>query len=201
MKHKLIAGCLGLVFGLIVACWTLILPHRALGVTFGGSGWFISRNTCTDITSPVSGQSVCWDVTNTVLKYWNGSAWTPAVTAWLMANVPVESPLAVTSYMVISGSQVAEGFEYNVQMPAPSAGVIVAIQCELPNAPTSGKSWTFTLRKNASSTALLCAIANSATTCSASGAISIAAGDLLDTYAVAAGSPASTYAACSYALQ
>jgi len=35
----------------------------------------LMRSDCTAISSPVTGQSVCFDSTNSVLKVWNGASW------------------------------------------------------------------------------------------------------------------------------
>ena len=64
--------------------------------------------------------------------------------------------------------------------PAPVAATISSFRASVRQAPGSGDSWTATLRKNNADTSLSCAISGaSATSCSDTGTVTVAAGDRL----------------------
>lgn len=63
--------------------------------------------------------------------------------------------------------------------PVPVAGKVTSFRAYVGQAPGSGDSWTVTLRKNASNTALACTISGSSQSCSDAGPVTVSAGDRL----------------------
>lgn len=113
------------------------------------------------------------------------------VTANAMAN---------GQYIPFAGSAAAsDATEAIMQMPAPSAGVIKAMYCNASVGSPGAATWTFTLRKNGSSTAMTCNFTAADTTChdtNAADAVTFVAGDLLD--ALFASTGGTTGGGCSY---
>lgn len=93
----------------------------------------------------------------------------------------------VATYYALAGGT-GSTTETNAQNVVDSS-TFTKVAVRLPSAPTSGKSRVYTLRKNGADTALTCTIADAATTCSATGSISIANGDLLTVSDVPSGTP------------
>jgi hypothetical protein len=113
--------------------------------------------------------------------------------------VVIAGGTSLTAFTVVSGSFryapigvfADSATESNVQSPVPVGGTLSAFTVNLRGAPSSSgastRTYTFTLRKGASSTSVTCLVtgtsgSNSADTCTAPGAgtVSVAAGDLLD---------------------
>lgn len=80
----------------------------ALGVVLPagsqGPGLFV-RSDCTTITSPVTGQTWCFDSTNNVLKFWSGSAFTTYPTA----TTPISIGTARVTYVSATSIQLGQG--------------------------------------------------------------------------------------------
>jgi|SRR5579871_28695 len=59
-----------------VLLFALALATSAIASGPSGAGWFISTSgTCSENTSPVTGQSLCWDAVDHVWKWYNGTTW------------------------------------------------------------------------------------------------------------------------------
>ena len=81
--------------------------------------------------------------------------------------------------------------ESNVRMPSPVAGALGTLTVKTSDDAGGGNTWTFTIVRNGSDTALTCSISgSSATTCSfSSSTVAIAVGDTLSLKAVPASGP------------
>jgi hypothetical protein len=110
-----------------------------------------------------------------------------------------------TYYYPIMGigefSGAAHATETSAQIVAASSGTLSNLRIKVASAPTSGKSWLFTLRVNAAGTSVDCTIADAATSCySGADTASITAGDLLAIEGVPTGTPAAS-GAIAFVLQ
>ena len=93
-----------------------------------------------------------------------------------------------TQFVAIGGGALASTTEANVQVGAPSAATVSALFVNLSAAPGAGNSIAFTWRDGASSKALTCTIANTATSCSdTTHSFTVAQGDLVDIQLVTTG--------------
>jgi hypothetical protein len=83
--------------------------------------------------------------------------------------------------------------ESTVQGIVPVAGTVSDLVVAVANAPQNGggtQKWTFSVRKNGSSSgAISCEISESATSCSSSTTLTFAAGDLISLSATPSGTP------------
>ena len=93
---------------------------------------------------------------------------------------------------VAAGSFDISGAESAVEIPVPSDGTVSDLQVVVQTAPETGSSWTLTVDKNGTATALTCPIADLATTCTDSSLVAVAVGDKLDLDVTPFGSPALT---------
>jgi hypothetical protein len=93
---------------------------------------------------------------------------------------------------VAYGSFSISGTESNVSIPFPTAGTVSNLQVYVTTAPGIGTSWTLTVNKNGSATALTCSIAGVATSCTDASLVTIVAGDKLDLDVTPFSSPALT---------
>lgn len=62
----------------VLACallWFWTLPHHQIPPAHAQGVGILQRASCDTITSPVTGQTWCFDQTARVLKVWNGSSW------------------------------------------------------------------------------------------------------------------------------
>ena len=120
-------------------------------------------------------------------------------------QVTAEGTTDTVFYPLAGGSGGGTTVEANWQNVSDTM-TITKLLVELPSAPGSGKSRTYTLRKNGSDTALTCTIEDATTSCSAcasgcevtGGPITVAANDLLATSAAPSGSPAAVAPQISY---
>jgi hypothetical protein len=72
---------LGLIVG-YVACFLFDLTRAdAQGVGVFGTSATGTRTNCTQITSPVAGQTWCFDQSTSTLQAWTGTVWTPITIA------------------------------------------------------------------------------------------------------------------------
>lgn len=97
--------------------------------------------------------------------------------------------LAATIYLPVAGGGGASSTtEANVQVRAPGAAPLSNLYVQLATAPGTGNSVAFTLRDNATNTALTCTISNTATACNdTTHSVSVLQGDLLTISAVPTG--------------
>ena len=72
--------------------------------------------------------------------------------------------------------------------PIPAAGTLTSLSAYVNDSPGSGDSWTVTVRKNDANTSLSCTISGSSKSCSATGSVSVSAGDRLGARFVEGGS-------------
>jgi hypothetical protein len=87
----------------------------------------------------------------------------------------------------------ANGTEAIVQSIMPAAGTVQNFFAFVQTAPSTGNSWTLTVRKNAANTLVTCTIAGTAQTCSDTTHTAVfVAGDLISISIVASGSPSAT---------
>ena len=93
---------------------------------------------------------------------------------------------------VAYGSFSISGTESTVQVAFPFAGTVSNLQVFVATAPGGVASWTLTVDKNGSPTALTCNIVGAATSCTDSSLVTIVAGDKLDLDVTPFGSPALT---------
>jgi hypothetical protein len=84
------------------------------------------------------------------------------------------------------------GTESTVEIPFPHSGTVSNLQVYITTAPGGGGSWTLTVDKNGTATALQCSISGAGTTCSDSSLVTIVAGDKIDLDVTPFGSPALT---------
>jgi hypothetical protein len=70
--------------------------------------------------------------------------------------------------------------EAEVQLAMPATGTVQELHATLSSAPGTGNSLTFTIRKNASSTGVVCTISGAATSCADGvNAVGFSTGDLI----------------------
>lgn len=100
-----------------------------------------------------------------------------------------------------AGEQTGQTVEESAVLIAPCAGTITNLYITLDAAPTTGKSWTFTVRKNGSDTGITFSIADDATTGSSANTVSVVAGDLISISQVSSGTPSNTVAKSSLEFQ
>jgi hypothetical protein len=91
------------------------------------------------------------------------------------------------------GSATVSGTESTVQIPLPPGySTITDLQVFVATAPGTGTSWTITVDKNGSASALSCSVAGTGQTCSDSSLVAVTAGDLIDLKVTPFTSPALT---------
>lgn len=96
-------------------------------------------------------------------------------------------------FAALHGAQGDVTTEFYVKTLIPTAGSVKKLYVELQNAPGSGNSRTFTVRKNSVDMALACTISDTASTCSHLGdAFSVAAGDSISMGLTGTGAPAAS---------
>lgn len=95
-----------------------------------------------------------------------------------------------TFYYALSGANAAGTATESNNQNIARAMTVTAIYVKLSAAPGSGKSKTFTLRKNGADTALTCTVSDAATTCNGTGSVAIADDDLISTSDAPSGTPA-----------
>ena len=99
----------------------------------------------------------------------------------------------VTEYAPLQGPGAQWGARTLADTPVAVSGTISKLYVELtpaPGTPASGKSWTYTLFKNGSATALTCTVSDDGTSSNdTSNSVSVTAGDLLSWEQVPAGTP------------
>jgi hypothetical protein len=103
----------------------------------------------------------------------------------------VANAVSYVGAWVTSGN--GDSVETNVTMPVKGPGTISNLRVDVNGAPGAGKSWTFTVRKNATTdTAVTCTITGgTATACSdSSNTASFSAGDTIDLKVTPSGGPA-----------
>ncbi len=87
--------------------------------------------------------------------------------------------LDATQYMqasaIGSACTATDTISTNAVYPVPIAGVITNLNCEIGTTPTSGTTFTYTIRVQSVDSAIECSISNGSTTCSDTGTIAIAA--------------------------
>lgn len=89
------------------------------------------------------------------------------------------------------GSFLISGRESTVWIPLPSGfSAITDLQAVVTTAPGNGASWTLTVDKNGSATALSCSIGGAATTCNDGSIVAVTRGDLIDLRVTPFGTPA-----------
>ena len=76
--------------------------------------------------------------------------------------------------------------------PTPVSGTVTSLRAFVNQAPGGSDSWTVRLRKNAANATLTCTISGAATSCSASGTDTFAAGDRMGVEFTEGGAAAST---------
>lgn len=109
-----------------------------------------------------------------------GPAGTGSATVMLFGNAGGSISTTQTRYIGISGS--ANPVNVGLGFAMPAAGTINILRVVLNGAPDNGsgnQTYTFTVYKNATSAGLSCSIQETNTTCSASGSVTFAAGDVL----------------------
>jgi hypothetical protein len=103
------------------------------------------------------------------------------------ANAPSTTK---ASYLGPLQTGAASEAETTVRDIVPVAGVVSNLAVNITTATgNSGKSWTFTVRKNGAATGVTCQISGSATFCTSSAAVAFSAGDLIALEALPAGNP------------
>jgi len=106
-----------------------------------------------------------------------------------MAGAGTLTTNASDSY-VAWGMALVSGTESTVEIALPTAGTLTNLQVSLDTAPGISSSWTFTVDKNGSATALTCAIAGVATSCSDSSLVPVVVGNTIDLHVTPVSSPA-----------
>lgn len=95
-----------------------------------------------------------------------------------------------TEYLALGGQATPSGTLNLRDAPLPTAGVFSKLRVRTSTAPTSGKSYAFTLLKNGVDTAVTCTISDTATDCNdASNSVTFAADDLIALKSVPSGTP------------
>ncbi len=100
------------------------------------------------------------------------------------------SSTSATTYATFSNSVAFDSSETNNSVRMPMACAVNDLRVVLATAPGSGKSWTITLRVNNANTSLSTVISDLNTSGTATGAVSVAAGDTVTWSLVPAGTPA-----------
>lgn len=119
------------------------------------------------VTGPATGQSIyCADTSNNLSN-------------------------SATQYNTFSNSQLNQQATENLRYTqVPTSGTFKNLRIHLPSSPGSGKSFTFTVRKNGSDTSVTCAVSDANTTCSdTSNSFTVAAGDNVNIKSVPSGTP------------
>ena len=88
------------------------------------------------------------------------------------------------------GSFLVSGTESTVAIPVPFGGTLTNLKVSVSTAPGTGASWTFTVDKNKSATAVSCSVAGAATSCGDSSLVAVVTGDKLDLRVTPFGTPA-----------
>ncbi|MDX6481331.1 MAG: hypothetical protein QOG85_1841 [Gaiellaceae bacterium] len=87
------------------------------------------------------------------------------------------------------GTSLVSANEGRVEIPLPGVFSVTDLQVRITTAPGGGSSWTLTVDKDGSATALTCSINGAATTCSDASLFAVAVGDLIDLHVTPIGSP------------
>jgi hypothetical protein len=85
-----------------------------------------------------------------------------------------------TTYLGPFQTSASTTTESNVQMVMPVAGTISNLAVNIGTSPGNGRNWTFTIRKNSSTTTVSCKIETSGKSCTSSASVTFAAGELID---------------------
>ena len=88
------------------------------------------------------------------------------------------------------GSFAVSSTESTVAIPVPFGGTLTDLHVSVATAPGTGASWTLTVDKNESATALTCSIAGVATSCSDMSLVAVAVADKIDLAVTPFGTPA-----------
>lgn len=96
----------------------------------------------------------------------------------------------VNDSYVAWGQFSVSGTEINAEIPVPVGGTFSDLQVHLSTAPGTGASWTLTVDKNESATALTCSVTGAATSCTDSSRVAVVPGDLIDLDVTPFGRPA-----------
>ena len=112
----------------------------------------------------------------------NGNPWFFGSTGDLNASA--------TRYFMPYGATGVSATETENQCIIPTDGTLTTLCINLETAPGSGKSYTFTVRKNGVDTALIVVVSDSNTTGEATGSIDITTGDRITIKVVPSGTPA-----------
>lgn len=113
--------------------------------------------------SPITGESG-WNSTLTQFEVYNGSGWVTVGSATQIMASSGASGFGGTGATQYIGPGDFNNTEANVNGVMAVACTVSAMYVVLSAAPGSTKSWTFTLRKNGSDTAITCTISDPATT-------------------------------------
>lgn len=122
-------------------------------------------------------------------------------TDWWITGIP--SPNASSNRFAGPMSPMSASTEGIAQMFAPFAVTATDINCLALSAPGtggSGKKFTMALRVAGASSALTCDISETATTCSATASVSIAAGDLINLASIPASTPTTSELRCGISV-
>lgn len=182
----------------------LVATGQSWATNFAGSGYFISRNACTDIAAPVTNQTLCWDVTNTRFLRWNGTAWVAVQPGRLQSNSGTQIPNG-TQYLVVEG-QGTSSTESVATMIAPTSGTVSGLTCFVVTAPTLTHTWTITFQTSVlpaplTATSLNCTISAGSNSCTdSSDTAPVTAGWGWD-YKVVNNGAGSSNIACSAVIQ
>lgn len=104
-----------------------------------------------------------------------------------------------TNYMPVTGGIAPTATEANTFIVVPISGYIESLSAVLGTAPGSGKSYTFTLRKNSTNTAMAFTISGTSTTGSTPPIrIAVSAGDKIDISSVPASTPSASKVALGF---
>lgn len=156
---------------------------------FDGTNWVDLPVVFVDATAPTNKLTgtLHFDTDDDTARVWNGSAWkgtTPSVLAGASTN---SLSAGSTNYVGVSS---VSATETAVSFPVPFACTISKLHVSVSTAPTAGKSWAFTVRKNAADTAVTCSVADAAIAGSdTSNSVAFAAGDLFAIESTPTGTP------------
>lgn len=157
---------------------------------YDGTNWVYRPGAYVNATAPTNkvAGTIHFDTDDDVGRVWNGSAWkgmTPSVLSGSSGSVTLGS--GATNYV---GVAIVNATETAVSFPIPFACTISKLYVAVSTAPTAGKSWAFTVRKNAADTAVTCSVADAAIAGSdTSNSVAFAAGDLFAIESTPTGTP------------
>ncbi len=213
-------GYMGLAGGLSIG-GTFSGAQQFIGLTSGASGWAVNDVAGTSIlyllpTTAGSTGQVLSDSGSTTCPTLDSSLGSPIChqTAWVAQSGGGAGGTGITGYsgtgVTFSGTLffpyvgglIANATESSVDLEAPNAGTISNFYIQLSVALGVGNTTVFTWRKNGADTAITCTITGaSATTCNdLTHTLTVAQGDLLDVKAVTTGTVVSA-PSCAFAAQ